>query len=136
MKNIDETTYLIERRGELEEAVLHYFQGHLPSDYCIYYDDVPGIYPYVVVMLDDDEREKMSFTYVPIGVFERNEDTDQTNLYEFKLRRTYLTSPYNVVESTYQLPAKDIFKAMVELGQIFHRDEEYNLEVISWVFVI
>ena len=143
MKKLAENIYRIDRRGELEEAVLHYFQNSVfhskpqsvPTAYSVRYYDLPEVYPYVVVMLDDDEREEMTFEYVSLAMFERNSEEDKDHLFEFNIRRVYLTSPYRVRESLYQIPAKDIFKALLALGQTHSRDEEYDLEVISWTMV-
>lgn len=143
MKKLAESIYRIDRQGELEEAVLHYFQNSnfhskpqsVPTAYSVRYYDLPEVYPYVVVMLDDDEREEMTFEYVSLAMFERNAEEDKEHLFEFNIRRKYLTSPYRIRESMYQIPAKDIFKALVALGQAHSRDEEYELEVISWTKV-
>lgn len=143
MKKIDNTTFLIERQGELEQVVIDYFKGEadaglirghvagIPSWYSVYYLEVPTEYPFVALLNDDDERCNIEFQYVKPSDFICIDDGSQ-RLFEFQLRRSMTSSPYRVVESTYQIPAKDIFEAHLKLGQTMHRSEEYELEVVSY----
>lgn len=133
--------YLIERLGELDLAIDDFkpradaacwtatellANGHVSG-----LDQTPTAFPYICVMDGDDVHNQISCVFVKVGDFAAEPD-DNDHLYEFNLRRTGLESPYQVRESKYQIPARDIFEAHLKLGQVHHRDEEYDLEVISW----
>lgn len=95
------------------------------------YQELPKVYPYVAIIEDDDDHEVLVIHHVAVDEFFAKED-GKDHLFEFELRRSDINSPYRIRETKYQIPAKDIFKAMFLLGQAFHRDEDYLLEVLSW----
>lgn len=138
----DTNKYLIERAGELDAAIDHfkiriggleYMEAAeiLTSSHTWFVTPIPTVYPYVVVVDGDDERDSISLTFVKPSAFTALPD-DPSHLYEFSIRRKDLNSPYRVHETKYQVVALDIFEAHVKLGQTYYRDEEYELEVISW----
>lgn len=137
MKKLCDWNYLIEGNGQLDAAIKAFCSEinvlFYPDN--IYLGDVPNEYPYVAIMNHDNDRELVCPVYVKVTDFEKSADDDKGHLFEFNVRRVYLVSPYRVRESLYQIPAKDIFKAMIALGQAHSRDEEYDLEVISWNMV-
>lgn len=133
--------YLIERRGELELAIDDFkpradaacwtatellANGHVSG-----LEQTPNAFPYICVMEGNDVHNHISCVFVKAGDFTAEPET-KDNLYEFSIRRTDQTSPYRVHESKYQILARDPFEAHTRLGQVYHRDEAYTLEVISW----
>lgn len=95
------------------------------------YQELPKVYPYIAIVEDDDDHELLVIHHVALSEFVAKDD-GKDHLYEFVIRRKDLHSPYTEREIKYQVPAKDIFKAMVELGQTYHKDDQYDLEVVSW----
>ena len=131
MKKLSSTIYLIEGPGQFDDAIRDYL-GDKSNDYTTHPYTMPTDYPYVLVLDDDDERVALECRYVTLVDFENRGEDAKPHLFEFRIRRVYLTTPYRVRESDYQIPARDIFEAMVQLGQTHHRDEEYDLTVLSW----
>lgn len=142
-KHGDTNQYLIEQPGELLDAIdlskqradLEEFGAtEVLTEYTRLMSPIPTTYPYVVVIEAGDEITTLICTFVKPSAFTALPD-DKEHLYEFSLRRSGLESPYKVRESKYQIPARDIFEAHLKLGQVHHRDEEYDLEVLSWLQV-
>ncbi len=96
-------------------------------------NDLPRKYPYILICnyVDDDVFSHIATFGVTEDAFVATDPHVREHLYEFRIRRTGLESPYQIRESEHQIPAKDIFTAYMELGQTFHKDEEYLLEVLS-----
>ena len=134
MKKLKEDTYLIEGIAQLSMAIDAYFaETDRSAEFVdIHNDEPPKAYPYVVVFNEYEERNVLECRYVELADFENRDEDAKEHLFEFRLQRVYLTTPYRVRESDYQIPALDIFDAMVKLGQTHHRDEEYELKVLSW----
>lgn len=134
MKKLKKDTYLIERFMQLPLAIDAYFaetertSEHV--DICV--GEQPESHPYVVVFNEDEDRNYLECRYVELADFENRGEDAKEHLFEVRIRRVYLTTPYRVRESDYQIPARDIFEALVALGQTHHRDEEYELKVLSW----
>lgn len=88
---------------------------------------LPEAYPYVAVLWIDAEREVISVSTVTIDHFKNS-----GKLYEFRLKKTSLTSPYTSREFDYQINASSAIEAFFKLGQTFNRDEEYTLDVLHF----
>lgn len=139
---------LIEKAGEYEDfisqhakTICNWHLKDLTHDRLMEHHRIKGSrdipqneFPYILTVETDDENEILVVNYVQLKEFVSDSEAPE-HLYEFKIRRTYATSPYRVKESAFQIPAKDIFDAHLQLGQIHHRDDEYDLEVISWIQV-
>lgn len=128
-------TYLVERPTDFYQIVDELKDrigvGHLPtpiviSEYVAFVDvTLPKVYPFAIVINCDDEHTVMSVSSVSLDAFKNS-----GKLFEFRLKKTSLVSPYKVREFDYQVPAKDVFEAHMKLGQTFHCDEDYDLEVL------
>lgn len=133
-------TFLIEQRGEFEEAFnamianYHFSRKYdeFSRDNNIYGLHLMPEVPFTVTFEVDSLNEHVYLDFVSPDDFMNKEPEAKTQLFEFRIRRTMLTSPYTIKETNYQIPARDIFDAHVQLGQTHHRDEEYDLEVLSW----
>lgn len=134
MKKLKEDTYLIEGIMQLPMAIDAYFaETERTSEHVdIRGGEPPENYPYIVVFAEYGEHDVLECRYVELADFENRGEDAKEHLFEFRIRRVYLTTPYRVRESDYQIPARDIFEAMLRLGQTHHRDEEYELTVLNW----
>lgn len=130
-------TFLIERRGELDdvlESIKEQF-GHGDTNLdAIYsrvlngYVSVPTSYPYVAIFTQDTMDDDFCVTFVSPEAFQSGKDE---SMFDFEIKRTSNESPYVARFSRYTIVAKDIFAAHVRLGQVYHNDEAYELEVVS-----
>lgn len=129
-------TYLIERPLEfytvIDEIKSLIGLGHVTTSevidhYVVMDRELPATYPYVMVVNCDDERNVLLVSVVNLSDFK-----GVGKLFEFRFKKTSLTSPYKVQEIDYQIPAIDIFEAFLKLGQTFNKDEEYVIEVLDF----
>lgn len=129
--------YLIERGTDIHDIIDNHKKDIGISHVCTYQvirDNVyieggtlPNVYPYVLVLDIDDERCGITVAQVTLDHFKNS-----GKLFEFRLKKTMLTSPYSSRELDYQVDASDIFEAHLKLGRTFHHDEEYEIEVLSF----
>lgn len=129
--------YLVERGTDIHEIIDRHKKDIDKGHICTYQvirnsvhiegGVLPNVYPYVLVLATDDERGKITATQVTLNHFK-----DSGTLFEFRLKKTNLTSPYTSREFDYQVPAKDIFEAHLMIGQTYHNDVEYDIEVLHW----
>lgn len=147
MKKLDEDKYgdtqqyRIERWGEFVEAINHFkprvglenedASSLISTGRVRNADKQPHEFPYVVVLTENEIGNGINCVFVKPSAFIASPD-DVEHLYEFSIRRTGRTSPYRVYETQYQIVARDPFAAQLRVGQVHHRDEEYDIEVISW----
>ncbi|ARV77065.1 hypothetical protein PHABIO_434 [Pseudomonas phage Phabio] len=105
--------------------------GHLPTEVVmakhVRFENgpLPEAYPYAIVVNCDDERNTLRVSAIDLASF-----NNSGKLYEFRLKKTDLTSPYTSREFDYQVPASSAFDALFKLGQTYNRDDEYTLEVL------
>lgn len=97
----------------------------------------PDIFPYIAVFHNVDLSMSggllsADVEFITVGAFANREQGFESNLrlFEFHIKRTY-TESLNVRVSRYQIPARDILEAHVKLGQAYHNDDSYELEVLS-----
>lgn len=126
--------FLITRMGDFDDVIENVkdrigyqdFPNDVVFSKCVGIVDMPTEYPYVLTVESDKVMGQLYLTFVSLEQFR-----DVGELFEFELKRTDLVSPYTVRFNRYQVPAKDVFDAYLKLGQTHHRDEDYDLEVIS-----
>lgn len=128
-------SYLIERQTDfyqiIDDLKARIDMGHLPtpvviSEYVSFEDGpLPEVYPFAIVVNCDDENNALRVSSVSLDSFK-----DSGKLFEFRLKKTSLTSPYTSREFDYQVPASNAFNAYLSVGQTFHCVEEYDLEVL------
>lgn len=126
--------YLVERASDVQRILEQVVLEHSLTDNKKVFgvDQLPQVYPYVVLAYADQENDFIDLSSVTLIDFENLDVDSKDHLFELVIRRKDLDSPYTEREHVYQVPAKDIFKAMVELGQEYHKDDMYDLEVVSW----
>lgn len=128
-------SYLVERQTDfyqiIDELKARIDLGHLPTpviiaEYVSFEDGpLPEVYPYAIVVNCDDERNALRVSSVSFDTFKNS-----GKLFEFRLKKTSLISPYTSREFDYQIPASSVFEAHLKLGQTYHKDEEYDIEVL------
>jgi hypothetical protein len=133
MKKLRDGVYRIERMMELQAVVDEYLieVGEDREDVAVNYGLIPPAFPFLAVIDYSDEYYTLSIEYITLCDFEESSDSAM-HLFEFEIERTALESPYTVRRSLYQVPAPDILKAILQLGQTHHRDEVYDLKIVKW----
>lgn len=136
MKKLQDWQYLIERPLELHVALDALFKEMECSDerdhYTINYGSIPEETPYVVLFDLITNHDVVDCNYVKMSDFKSADPEGKEHLFEFKIRKTGLDSPYAIRESDYQMPAKDLPEAIFKMGQTCYRDDEYLYEILSW----
>lgn len=123
--------YPIDFHEIIEELKARIDMDHLPTDvviaeYVSFVDGpLPDIYPYAIVINCDDENKVLCVSSVSLDAFKNS-----GKLFEFRLKKTSLTSPYTSREFNYQVPASNAFNAYLKIGQTYHKVEEYDIEVL------
>jgi len=130
--------YRIDRPMELSDTLTFFL--HNSTDVFVCTDGLkeqlakaPDIFPYIVVFRNVDLFMSggllgADVEFITIGSFANCDN--QLRLFEFEIKRTY-TESHNTRVSKYQIPARDIIEAHVKLGQAYHNDDSYTLEVLS-----
>lgn len=147
MKVIKEgSVYLVHSASEVVAAcracvpnhVRYYTNDQMFMEEAVYGDkELPKVYPYVLVcnFIDDSCFAHIDVFGITADHFENRGEDAKEHLFYFRIRRTQNVSPYVVKETDYQMPGRDILEATMKVGQTFHRDEEYDLEILNWKLV-